>query len=344
MQFIRILAFLTLLSVAMANKEVCKKISNCKCQHSKGIVDLSKISSKVFTATKGDESFRYFPCSQTVDMTPACTITDNNAVCGLQKSTNHVLDWGLEDSVTFLVPNNADYNVVIAKFTSSDSKRKTEVYLDCPVGKKARAEGLEVLEVQGDNVELRLTSQAACYTPNTPHTTPTKPHTTPTKPHTTPTKPHTTPTKPHTPPTKPHTTPTKPATSTTPTPIFQINLKEWGHWYAIVGSVGLLFVLFFFYFLVRLVLRYGSGGDKGGRPKEACSYLIGLFCDGILCVFSCFPCCRNAIGRRTRGYEAVSVEEGPINNLNNNNYYSVNNNNNSSSSSRSSRAKSCVIL
>ena len=319
----------------MAKKEECKKISNCKCQHSKGIVDLSSISSKLFTAEKDKHSFRYFPCSQTQDVTGSCKESDNNAICGQDKTTNQVLDWGLEDSVTFLVPNSDDYDVVIAKFTSYDSKRKTELYLDCPNGEKDRPEGLEVLEVQGDNAELRLTSREACYKP-TPHT----PHTTPTKPHTTPKKPHTTPKKPRTPGTKPRTT-------ATPTPIFQIDLKKWGHWYAIAGSVGLLLVLFFLYFVVRLVTRFRGRGDRGDSPKESCSYPIGLFFDGIMCLFSCFPICRNAIGRGIRDYEAVRAEEGSINNLNHTGYHSINNNNNNNNSNnnnKDTRVRSCCVI
>ena len=321
MQFIITLTFLTLLCVAMANKEECKKISNCKCQHSKGTVDLSSISSKLFTATKDSQTFRYFPCSQSQDVSASCKRSDDNAICMQDKSSGQVLDWGSEDSVTFLVPNTVDYGVVIAEFTSFDSKRKTELYLDCPEGNKNRAEGLEVLEVQGDNAELRLTSKAACYTPNSP-------------------TPHTTPTKPHTAPTKPHTTGTEPHTTGTP-PILQIDLKKWGHWYAFAGSVGLFLVLFFFYFVVRLVLRFRDE-EKHDTPKESCCYLIGLFFDGILCVFSCFPICRNSIGRRTRDYEAVRTEEGLVNDLNNTNYYSINNNNNNNN--RGKPVKSCCVI
>ena len=310
MKSITIIFIFCLLNFGGASEEICKKITNCKCQHSKGTVDLSSIAGKEFSATLGGQKFFYFPCEQTTDVGSSCEVANDNAVCVQNKKSGNVLDWGAEVSVSFLVPNPVDYSVIIAKFESSDSKRKTQIYLACPKEGKG-GQGLEVLDVQGDNAELRLTSNAACYKPNPPITT--KPQTT----------------------VKPIHTSTDTSATTTPTSAtFSINLKKLGHWYLLAGGLVLAFVCLILYLLIRLVVKYRKGVE-GSRPLQGvCCDLCGLFVDGFLFVFSCFPLCRHAIGKGTsRGYEPIGIEEGNcngINSLNNNHrfYNSVVNNNN----------------
>ena len=373
-----IIIVICLLLPGEASKEICRKLSNCKCQHSKGVVDLSSVANKEFSVTKGNQLFRFFPCQQTADMGGSCKKSGDNAVCVQDTRTGHTEDWGSEMSVSFLVPNPVDYSVIIAKFESSDSKRKTEIYLACPKERAGR-QGLELLEVQGDNAELRLTSDAACYTKPTPPITPSPIHPatitpspihpatitpspihpatitpSPIHPATIPALPiHTkTPVTPiHTPTitalpihTKSHTSPATPTSAT-----FSINLGHLGHWYLLAGCLVLAFLCLLVYVLVGLVAKYRRGTTGGGSAplRSVC----GLFCDGVLFVFSCFPWCRHAIGRGSRGgYEPIGVEEGyagNVNNLRNHRHYNstnVNNNNNNNNNNNDLPKRSCSIL
>ena len=328
-----IIFILCLLAFCDASKQICKKITNCKCQHSKGIVDLSSISKQEFSVTKGNQLFRYFPCNQTESMGGDCEKSGDNAVCVQDKKTGQVQDWGSEMSVSFIVPNPVDYSVIIAKFESSDSKRKTEIYLACP--KKDGGPGLEVLEVQGDNVELRLTSNAACYTQPSPPITTSPIHTLKTTPFPIHTK--TTRIPIHT---NSHKTPLTPTSG-----ILTINLRHLGHWYLLAGSSSLVLLCLIGYVLVGVVSKFrNKASGKSGDPSQrvSCS-LCGLFIDGILFVFSCFPFCRHAIGRGSRGgYEPIGIEDGytrDVNNLNSQRCYNNNVNNNNDQPPK----KSCSI-
>ena len=163
MIFCRIICLLSFVLLVNGSKDACNKLSPCKCQHSRGIVDISSLSGKNFTVIDKGIFCIFFPCEQGKNWGKGCAKADNNAVCS-NHSTNgrNIQSWGTEASAEFLVPNSIDYNSIMVKFHSGEMK--TELYLEC--AKESGEDKFTILQVQHDNIQLRLKSQAACYTPS----------------------------------------------------------------------------------------------------------------------------------------------------------------------------------
>ena len=154
------------LFVCVYSKETCLRLSNCKCKHSKGVVDLSALHGQSFSDTlkQHNESleFTFFPCNQTKDLGPGCMMTDNNAVC--MKNGTEYVSYGVTSGVEFTVPYKDDYSIILAKFKPLTGKdQKSEVNLKCSNDKTITH--LKVYQVQNNNVQLELSSREACFTP-----------------------------------------------------------------------------------------------------------------------------------------------------------------------------------
>ena len=273
------------------SKEVCHKLSDCKCQHSKGIVDLSSLSGKMFTASHQGVTYTFFPCQQEKDLGGDCSKAGNNAVCsqtGTTENGGSAETWGTETTSEFLVPDSGNYDIVMVKF-SADGK-KSDVLLDCPK-EGEEANELDFLQVQGDNLQLRLKSPAACYKPSSsspsPHTKTT--HSTPT--------------------TKSKSKKTTPSTRIPPqAPAnFEFDLSKLGHWYLLAGCLSFISLCVLSYVAVGVAYqrRNGSSGLALVPNLRFWKNFCGLFVDGFLFTFSCFPTCRNSIGVGTGGYVQI---------------------------------------
>ena len=165
-----VLILLLQLFVCVYSKEACLHISNCKCKHSKGIVDLSPLHGQSFKATTKQQNrsleFTFFPCEQTQDLGYGCHTSENNAVC--LKDESDYVSYGVEASVKFIVPNTNDYSAILAKFTPLSGKHpSSEVYIRCQHDRTTTTT-LIVNEVQNNNVQLELKSIHACFTPYDP--------------------------------------------------------------------------------------------------------------------------------------------------------------------------------
>ncbi|KAI6650269.1 hypothetical protein LOD99_5948 [Oopsacas minuta] len=143
-------------------KEECKRLSSCKCQHSKGTVDLSNLEGLQFTAENGTKNFSYFPCKQSFDL-PGCMKSDDNAICVTSGSGSYSM--GTQKSVKFIVPNTEDYGTIMAQFQFTPQGEKptkhSELYIKCQHGETATQFKFDGL--QNNNVVLQLTTKQGCY-------------------------------------------------------------------------------------------------------------------------------------------------------------------------------------
>lgn len=309
MKLYQIVCLLSCILLASGSKEACNKLSACKCQHSKGIVDLTSLSGKSFSVEASGVTYSFFPCEQGKELGSECSKSDDNAVCSQRENSGNgdkIESWGTESSAEFLVPDSTNYDITMVKFHASG--RKVDVLLDCPKDGEG-GEELDFLQVQGDNLQLRLKSQAACYEPHHPSTSP---HTKVTPSPTTQTNRKPTGTAK---PAKRTTAPAKPAKkATTPTSIptqppatFQFDLSKLGHWYALAGCLSFLSLCAISYVAVGTAYQRRNGAKGLGLVpnrrfwKSCCR----LFVDGFLFTFSCFPACRNSIGVGTGGYVQI---------------------------------------
>ncbi|XP_053374166.1 uncharacterized protein LOC123531100 [Mercenaria mercenaria] len=128
------------------NAESCKRKSSCSCECSQGIVDL-----KALGTTNGPRykdvlaldqmKYSYNPCDPFTETDPGAfaDFCYDVAACQIigDVGTFQFYDTGTQDSVTFYTENannvglQLDTDVVIAKYTSGDAVRQTEVILVC---------------------------------------------------------------------------------------------------------------------------------------------------------------------------------------------------------------------
>ncbi|KAH3720317.1 uncharacterized protein LOC127855608 [Dreissena polymorpha] len=143
-----VLVVLTVIRIAFSDK--CEKLSSCKCECPEGIVDFSSLGMSgneprykdVDAPGTGADEYSYNPCDPFTETKPSVSEShcQNVAACLFIyiDGDYQLYDTGVQNSVTFsTVPGTSlgikDHpeNVVVAKYTSGDGARQTEVVLVC---------------------------------------------------------------------------------------------------------------------------------------------------------------------------------------------------------------------
>ncbi|KAH3720319.1 cation-dependent mannose-6-phosphate receptor-like [Dreissena polymorpha] len=141
-----VLIVVTVIRIAFSDK--CEKLSSCKCECPEGIIDFSSLGMsgngpryKDVLAPDGYQ-YSYNPCDPFSETKPSVyeNHCQNVAACQIIfiNGVYQFYDTGVQNSVTFsTVPGTSlgiqDHpgNVVVAKYTSADGARQTEVALVC---------------------------------------------------------------------------------------------------------------------------------------------------------------------------------------------------------------------
>lgn len=139
--------FETFIFIGAVSSESCDRKSTCSCECSNGIVDLKSLGMKDGPRYKDvpaldQYKYSYNPCDPFTE-TEGSAFEDHChdvAACQVidQSGTYQFYDTGTQDSVSFYTApardvglQDIDTDVVVAKYTSKDAARQTEVVLVC---------------------------------------------------------------------------------------------------------------------------------------------------------------------------------------------------------------------
>lgn len=132
--------------LGIVNAETCERKSSCSCECSKGTIDLKALGSKGGPRYKDypaldQMKYSYNPCDPFTETDPSAFADYCHDVAACQVigdvGTFQFYDTGTQDRVTFYTEKaqnvglDLDSDIVVAKYTSADAARQTEVLLVC---------------------------------------------------------------------------------------------------------------------------------------------------------------------------------------------------------------------